>query len=628
MNITKNKVKVYVNKEGIANRLWANSRKIQDYFEGIEEYNDEFMVTTGYEVEHKKDVHIALVYLIAKRSKENDLCFLVNRLSGDPFYVASYDEIVNTTDSYIMEYYNGNSLDYKTPDYDKLNKPQLKQKVKQIPVPLNGNSDNAIFDQACSALGLYAMFKDVKLHGSALKLAKDTLYSICNIDVPKVKFLKPIEIDLKDFNMKYCQDWGYLEETEEGTINITPITYKNMFLAYYLEDYHSLITCDFAHNSNYTYFEPFIKWLEKNLFPKQYNKVEKKTDIKVTIGCDPEFELVSPHGGVIDASKIIATICKANGIDYYSSKYGIDGACSQVELRPKASHNVDEVIKDIQDTLDEYQEFELSVEGNEYPLGAHIHVGLTVDGKQVKAPQTNEMIKSFDDFFGRVFYKMNGSKRGEYKKLSQWRSQPHGFEYRSLPSAAFENPKIARIVMKGIQKLCENIYKSSIEYNIPPTYEDYAKYCGLTKEEYARLVNFDKEFDGSAIISKWVDKKQRYPLKITSTIESEFVDRLRSQMSNIKFKEEHEIVVISDKKNVGVGYPSWYIYKTDVPKLVIGLDEKFVDMGIGFSYIVMNLIWACYAMQRKHGKLSSESLKDIVYKAGNRYTEVELPESI
>jgi hypothetical protein len=94
-------------------------------------------------------------------------------------------------------------------------------------------------------------------------------------------------------------------------------------------------------------------------------------DFTLTLGGDPEFEAYV-DGDVVPAVDIL--IFRKGG---YDSPIGLDGAWGAVELRPAPAYSPEEYVENFLDLLEEVKEVNvlLSVQGDRFALGGHIHVG-------------------------------------------------------------------------------------------------------------------------------------------------------------------------------------------------------------------------------------------------------------
>jgi hypothetical protein len=200
------------------------------------------------------------------------------------------------------------------------------------------------------------------------------------------------------------------------------------------------------------------------------------------MGADPELEVIK-NGKVVNASSVIQV---ANNL---ATQIGLDGQQSQLEFRPRPG-TPQQVVKNIKklvkDFSRKYPDYDLSDEGDRYPLGGHIHVGL---GQSVEASGDLRMI--LDDFVGRPTLDMSGEARSCYRQLSATRSQPHGFEYRSTPAAVFQNPAMTFITLRLVKNLCEKYFNQDIiEYSDKPDIQDYINVGGLTNNQAKYFMKF------------------------------------------------------------------------------------------------------------------------------------------
>ena len=87
----------------------------------------------------------------------------------------------------------------------------------------------------------------------------------------------------------------------------------------------------------------------------------------ITIGCDPEFDLIN---------KSRTSILNADHYYDYAADIGED--CGSLELRPKADKDPIKVINCLKRFINKVRQdgFEISIKGNIKSLGGHIHIGL------------------------------------------------------------------------------------------------------------------------------------------------------------------------------------------------------------------------------------------------------------
>jgi len=270
------------------------------------------------------------------------------------------------------------------------------------------------------------------------------------------------------------------------------IKVNDILAGYYLPDINSWLL------GNWSWHQHYVTIIMNHVFPQIISQLNlrpcensitagltRKTSAKrltVSLGADPEFE-VTQNGQVVKAD----TALMIN--NYTSCDIGLDGAASQLEFRPKPG-TPQQVVKNIRHLAkkfsEKYPEFDLTDAGNRYPLGGHIHVGV---GQPIDAPR--ELTMMLDDFIGRPTIDLSGEARSSYKQLGQSRSQPHGFEYRSTPSAVFQNPRMTHITLTLMKNLCEKYFNSDpIKYNDRPTVQDYINLGGLSENQVKYFMDF------------------------------------------------------------------------------------------------------------------------------------------
>jgi hypothetical protein len=276
----------------------------------------------------------------------------------------------------------------------------------------------------------------------------------------------------------------------------------------YLPHCNILLTVDITHSSSDRAFATNawnsiksaldLKPMSNRVTETKTKKKEKH--IPITLGCDPEFEYFNGVTGEISSagSEDCTLIQKVRrntkgDFDLYQSQIGIDGAGCQIEIRPNPG-NVNVLISNIKSILDQIKDEVILSHGNVYPLGCHVHIGV---GCSWMAPSI--LVHAYDDFIGLPCMKMNGSARGGYASLGQGRNQPHGYEYRSLPSAVMSDMEFFRIVLKLIHGISEQVINGdgftygysdkSLSYNY-----NGSLYCVPSANSYSQFVSL-KEYN-------------------------------------------------------------------------------------------------------------------------------------
>jgi hypothetical protein len=254
---------------------------------------------------------------------------------------------------------------------------------------------------------------------------------------------------------------------------------------------------------------------------------------KITIGCDPEFELTlnktivrvrnelynptwEPSVPGIDSDSWkskIAPYIKRTISNALNSSIGVDGAGAQVEMRPNPAETPEQLVENVRELMiavnrlgtklaDYNVTLGLSSKGDRFPLGGHIHIGLErtkvkygSEDRHSKTPVWKEthptlvhrpitlenimsalgyvdrhtespikpfdksaLVELFDAYLGKQCAALNGTARGTYAIIGAYRDKHYGLEYRTLPAAVFNNPRIAFIVCSVVKQLTERYY--------------------------------------------------------------------------------------------------------------------------------------------------------------------------
>jgi hypothetical protein len=266
---------------------------------------------------------------------------------------------------------------------------------------------------------------------------------------------------------------------------------QNVLIGLYLPDKNILIVGDWSHSVygvNYAthLFESVITRLDLLPMKKEVVRKRRRPRVSITLGSDPEFELINVSTGqVIYASgKLRSSSTQKGGI-------GVDGAGSQVELRPLPAPTPEEAVSNLKVLIERFYQlhpnYDLSVAGHRFPLGGHIHIGV---GQTYEPPLA--LLKMLDDFIGEPTLNLSGRARGIYKRLGAKESKRWGFEYRTAPSVIFVTPEITRIAYKMAQNITSKFINSSspFTYKYPITEKELVEIAGLTNEEAEYYLRF------------------------------------------------------------------------------------------------------------------------------------------
>ncbi|HDL15980.1 MAG TPA: hypothetical protein ENH28_07510 [Euryarchaeota archaeon] len=246
--------------------------------------------------------------------------------------------------------------------------------------------------------------------------------------------------------------------------------------AEYCPKFNILVGGDWFHIGDTVFFYRVMEELQsEGLYSMSDKKMIFGSLDRVTLGCDPELEIISSDGNVRSADGVLGR---------HEGEIGTDGSGGQVELRPSPCEKPTELVKGIRNLL---QEADLkigtnclSLKGERYSLGGHIHVG------GIKSNQ-NQIVYMLDDFLGNVFNGVRYTRRDSegYGHIHEFRDKEHGIEYRTPSSMWLISPRFAKITLKIVKNLVEKLLKDGkVEYNNPPQEKDYVGVAGITSLEY------------------------------------------------------------------------------------------------------------------------------------------------
>ncbi len=223
-------------------------------------------------------------------------------------------------------------------------------------------------------------------------------------------------------------------------------------------------------------------------------------DISITLGGDPEFE-VYMDGELVPANRL--SIFSSGGL---SGSVGTDGVSCTAELRPSPACSPGEYLENFTALVKRVCRggILLSVKGDTYALGGHIHVG---SSNQYVVKLLKDEVKKFievlDDFVGRVLLPTSGRARGGYARLGAYELKRYGWEYRTPPSSFYADPKMVRITYKLVKGLVETLLqKGEISYETlddgRARPEEYLRF--LTKWEAEYFLGFPERWARGEVI--------------------------------------------------------------------------------------------------------------------------------
>ena len=409
-----------------------------------------------------------------------------------------------------------------------------------------GNADCIFHDQSAELIPLVGNYVHaVRCNDTVSRIERDTIYVMPEM-VFSPNVTQVINFGASDLNEIVTDNWTeYKAEFVDhimrkdimlfdmSSMNVSgpsvPCIAINLLdntMAYYVYEKNSWLCGNLGWHGHY------ISIVMSGIWPKlvqmlNLQKIEnsingpKPTARKIvcTVGCDPEFEM-KKH--TASGARIVKASNHLRGNDLCHSGVGLDGSAQQIEVRPRPgtpAFVTREIKKLIRSFADENEFYDLTDAGDKYPLGGHIHIGI---GHEYSPGR--ELLMVLDDFIGRPTIELSGKARQEYKSLGAARAQPWGFEYRTTPSAVFQDPKIAYIVMTAMKNLCEKYFGAEeLIYNDRPTVQDYVANAGLTLKQ---ATYFDQFCHGGykpvkSIRASWKVPEvkqitiQEYPLDVT-----------------------------------------------------------------------------------------------------------------
>jgi hypothetical protein len=237
------------------------------------------------------------------------------------------------------------------------------------------------------------------------------------------------------------------------------------------------------------------RWEEvkKYLLKAGYAIPEEKLgemDLTLTLGGDPEFEVY--EDGVLTPAVNVPIFKKGA----FRGPIGLDGAEHIAEIRPDAAYSEEEYVENFLALAKRVKEENvlLSVQGDYYPLGGHIHVGSPNPfvARALKEGASS-FIEALDDFVGRVLLPTSGKARGQYECLGAYEVKEYGWEYKTPPASFYADPEMVRIVYKLTRNLVEVLLREGeLSYEVledgRAKPEEYYRF--LSKEETEYFLSF------------------------------------------------------------------------------------------------------------------------------------------
>lgn len=319
------------------------------------------------------------------------------------------------------------------------------------------------------------------------------------------------------------KSWEDLDgKTALDGVKAVPTVYDANLCGWYCKKRNLLLSADFSHQSGAI---PLCLKLLDQVEPTRCGEkgiCPTKPKMKITYGADPEFEVMDCEEEFTPANEVVDDGCYG--------EIGTDGRSDTLELRPSPMTTAEDMENEMRRLFKrfakEYKGYHLSSKGDEVPLGGHVHLGgvPSATGKQFAA--------ILDWVIGRRMIRFSGDSRSGYKKLSQYKNQPHGFEYRSLPAACFSSPTIVRIVYKLVSGAAEKYYNSpegiGYEETKMATFAEMASLGSLTPKEVDFIRTFKDNYTGLRVLGNWGIRESLPPRHTT-----EFMDEWDKEVKKI-----------------------------------------------------------------------------------------------
>ncbi len=216
--------------------------------------------------------------------------------------------------------------------------------------------------------------------------------------------------------------------------------------------------------------------------------------LTLTLGGDPEFEAYV--GGQLVPAVEIPLFKEGR----FRGSIGLDEFEEIAELRPAPAHTPEEYVKNFLTLVKRVRQegILLSVKGDSFPLGGHIHIG-SPNKKIAELLRKEEktFVQVLDDFLGRILCPTSGPARKGWDVLgfSCWKE--YGLEYCTPPSSFYADLEMVRIVYKLVKGLVEFLlieeelsYEVLDDGRVKP--EEYYRF--LTPEETEYFLGFPERW--------------------------------------------------------------------------------------------------------------------------------------
>ncbi len=236
-------------------------------------------------------------------------------------------------------------------------------------------------------------------------------------------------------------------------------------------------------------------------------------EAKITLGADPEFELVL-RGRIVSAHRVLSRV-----VPLPWGEIGLDGAGDQVEIRPDPGDpkelvlNAGRLILAIPKIVGGYP----STMSEYYPVGGHVHIGFSEPDDVI--PYASQIVEAIDGEMGGFFQELSSKLRLErgYGYRGDWREQPWGIEYRTPPACIWAHPEAALAFLQAIAHITRRMLAGG-HWN--PSRDRFWKANLLPKVR--RAVMLLKKYEGRLHWAAW--KKWVGDVDITANVHVQLSD--------------------------------------------------------------------------------------------------------
>ena len=197
--------------------------------------------------------------------------------------------------------------------------------------------------EAIDRLGLDKYFEEIINHSSIGAIRPNSLYVMCNLQQPTpVRITGESSFVVDSDLLSICEVFfdgkgavfAAVRNKSESGLPVTVISVNDRTAGIFFSTLRTLFLTDWTHSL--ATIEVFTKiWPqmveEFGIKPLQQRKKKGKKKVTVTIGADPEFEMVNRKGAVISASSHYDSEIFGNE-GPYGNKIGLDGLVAKLSF--------------------------------------------------------------------------------------------------------------------------------------------------------------------------------------------------------------------------------------------------------------------------------------------------------